>query len=307
MESRLWVHDLKQFGIVANQNYSYPPATLLLGSALSWLPYLPALAVWSLGGWVAFYLAARTYVPFHPAWVLLLPATVSMPNGQYGVFAAALWLFAFRGSGIAAGLLTLKPHLGLLLAVCLLAKHRWMQIAAALAAMILLWATAEAVFQLTLQFATEGIATQASVLTDTNAQPYFAAMPSAYIRLRNTFLAWPAQVMIAMAALAMLWTARNRPLKDLAFPAATATFLVLPYGFSYDMGVVSLGFAILIYRHWTVLPLWQRVVSMLGFLSPGWASIAVEPLILLAGLYVQVRLGKSAVDPAPANGAPLTP
>jgi len=288
---------LARFGITQGQNYSYPPATLLVGTPLSLIPYPLALTLWFVGGWIAFVLAARPYVRFHPLWLIILPATVVARNGQWGVFAAALFLWSFRGSGVAAGVLTLKPHLGLVLAACMVLKKRWKQIAVALVTCAILWGTAELAFGLTRAFLTEGVAVQKAVLTDPRNQPYFGAMPSLYVRLRHLDFAWLAQGMIALAAAAMLWRVRERPLMQLAFPAATATFIILPYGFSYDMAVVSLGFAVMIHERWGRMRDWEKLVAILCFLAPPMAGYAIEPLILLTGLHLQTRRSPTQLAP----------
>jgi hypothetical protein len=294
---------LSAAGIEQGQNFSYPPATLLVGTPLSFVPYPIALAIWVTLGLVAFYFAARPFIRFHPAWLLLLPGLLTR-NGQWGVFAAALFLWSFRGSGLAAGLLTLKPHLGLLLALTMAVKGRWRQTAVAIVTCVLLWGAAELAFGLTHAFLTDGVRVQQIVLTTPTDQPYFGGMPSAYVRLRGYGFAGAAHLIVVVAALALLWQARDRPMKHLAFPVATATFLVLPYGFSYDMAVVSLGFAILIYQRWSTFRIWHRVVVVFCYLSPTLTSWPIIPLILLAGLYIQVRFDDDDPEPVPqAAGA----
>jgi hypothetical protein len=96
----------------------------------------------------------------------------------------------------------------------------------------------------------------------------------------------------------MVWRAERKgaSFTDLAFISATATFLILPYAFNYDMTVVCLGFALMLFRHWGDLPGWQRAALIGGYLSPqmtflGWALEApIVPAVLLAGLHAQIRL-----------------
>ncbi len=280
---------LASFGITQGQNYSYPPATLLVGTPLSLLPYPFALALWFIGSWVAFALAARPFVRFHPAWLLVLPAAVVSRNGQWGVYAAALFLWSFRGSGVAAGLLTLKPHLGVLLAAAMLARKAWRQIMVAMLTCAILWGVAELAFGLTGDFFDEGVAVQKAILTTARNEPYFSAMPSTYVHLRTTSFGWIAHGVAALVALAMLWRVRDRPLMDQAFPVATATFIVLPYAFGYDMAVVSLGFVVMMHQRWRTMIGGEKLVAVLGFLSPTLTYLPIAPLILLAGLHLQTR------------------
>jgi len=118
-------------------------------------------------------------------------------------------------------------------------------------------------------------------------QPYFGGIPSTYIRLRGFEYAWPAHLLVALVAFRLFWRVRACRLKDLAFPAATATFLISPYGLLYDMAVVSLGFAVLMHERWSALTVLERTVVVGAFLSPAITGYTVVPLILLAGLYIQ--------------------
>ncbi|MEQ7873046.1 glycosyltransferase family 87 protein [Sphingomonas sp. ASV193] len=276
---------LHQVGILSGQNYSYPPATLAIGAALSQLPYGGALLLWWLGSVALFVLAARRTIGFAWPWLLLLPTLAEMPNGQYGILASALWLWSFRGSGVAPGLLTLKPHLGILLAPTLIAKRRWRQVAVAAAVALLLWGAGEALFHLTRAYLTAGAQTQIGVLLRSSEEPYFAGIPSTYVRLRHNPFAWAAHLAVSAAALAMLWRLRHLPLDRLVFPAATATFLVLPYSFAYDMAAVSLGFAVLLDHDWGAMGWRQRAMTIGGYV--GTAFPAIAPPLLLAGLWVQ--------------------
>ncbi|MDQ3145165.1 MAG: DUF2029 domain-containing protein [Pseudomonadota bacterium] len=287
---------LREQGILAGQNYSYPPATLAIGFLLSLLPYVAALLLWSLAGLACFLVAARRYINFPWPWLLLLPATVPFPNGQWGLFVAALWLWSFAGSGSAAGLLTMKPHLGILLAPALAFKRRWRQMAVAVAVTLLIWLSAEWAFGLTRSYLTVGAETQMAILTTRSDQPFFSAMPSTYAALRLFPFAWWAHAAVAVASLALLWGLRQQPLIRLAFPLATASFLVLPYGFAYDMAVVSLGFLTLLHTRWGDLTWPSRAMAIGGYLSVAFPQAA--PVLLLAGLWVQRQVLRSLPRPA---------
>jgi hypothetical protein len=281
---------IRGYGATAFQNYSYPPHTLLLGAVLALFPYPVALFVWAVGGSLLLYRAAKPFVPFSPWLVLLVPSLARIPYGQFGLLASALFLFAMRGSGIAAGLLTMKPHLGILLAAAMAAKKRFRQIAVALAVTIILLLLSEWMFGLGSAFLHEGLKTQALVLRTGFDAAYFSVMPSAYVALRHTGIEWPAQMAAAGAALLILWQFRSASLSELAFPVATATFIVLPYSFGYDMALVSIGFAIILYSHWADLNWIQRIVAMLAFSAPNLTATHCVPLVLLAGLWVQLTV-----------------
>jgi alpha-1,2-mannosyltransferase len=191
-----WFQWNREAGIQAAQYYLYPPHSLLHAALLSQLPYLVALCLWTLLSAALLYLAAKPVVPFDARWTLAWSLQIFF-SGQYGAIAAALWLWSFRQdqvrSGIAAGLLTLKPHLGILLALALLAKRRGAQIAIAITVCTALLVVAELRFGLLNEYLTQASATQRALLTDTSGQPYFLGIPSAYVALRNTPVTyWPA-------------------------------------------------------------------------------------------------------------------
>ncbi|HVF37844.1 MAG TPA: glycosyltransferase 87 family protein [Sphingomicrobium sp.] len=281
---------IRGYGAIGFQNYSYPPHTLLLGVILALLPYPLALFLWVVGGSWLFYRAAKPFVPFSPWLVLLVPAVARIPYGQFGLLTSALFLFSMRGSGVAAGLLTMKPHLGIMLAAAMLVKRRFRQIAVAVGVTLALLLLAEAWFGLGRSFLDEGLKTQATVLFNKVDAPYFGVMPSAYVALRHTGLEWIGQAVAASCALLIMWQFRSAELKDMAFPAATATFIVLPYSFAYDMALVSVGFAVILYCHWCGLGWAQRAIAILAFSTPNLVPTGLVPLILLAGLWLQLTV-----------------
>jgi hypothetical protein len=77
--------------------------------------------------------------------------------------------------------------------------------------------------------------------------------------------------------------------------AATATFLVLPYAFNYDMEVVGLGAAMLLFDPRRQLDIVGRVLALLALGSPvlilllGPHIVPILPLALLGFLCVQAR------------------
>jgi alpha-1,2-mannosyltransferase len=297
-----WFQWNREAGIAAAQYYLYPPHSLLHAALLSQLPYLVALVLWTILSAVLLYLAAKPVVPFDARWTLAWSAQIFF-SGQYGAIAAALWLWSFRPnqvrSGIAAGFLTVKPHLGILLALALLAKRRWLQIGMAVVLSAALLIAAELRFGLLNEYLTQASATQRALLTDTADQPYFLGIPSAYVALRDTPAALIGHLLASGAAIALLWRIRTASFPDLCFPLATATFIVLPYSFGYDMAAASLGFAVLLYRRWAVLSLPQKAIATLAFWVPSLTFTGLAPLILLVGLWLQVRFcGRGEGRPA---------
>lgn len=139
--------------ISPNYNYSYPPVMILLALPLAALPYLPALGLWLIGGWYAFYRALRLAMPDKALLLALATPAVFINTycGQNGVFTAALlggglMLLDRRPilAGVLFGLQAYKPHLALMIPVALLAGRQWRAFVAASVTVALLLAASVA-------------------------------------------------------------------------------------------------------------------------------------------------------------------
>jgi len=301
-------------GPVEPHYYSYPPSSLFLAAPFGLLPYSVAFAIW-IGGTLALFLwAARPYIRITPGFPILLAAItpaalINIWAGHYGFLIGALWLACFArierqptGAGIFAALLTIKPHLGLLLPPLLMARRKWRTIAVAAVASIALILLSGLVFgfDLWVEYATKVSSFQASLLERRKA--FFVLMPGTFTGIRfsggSGIAAWLAHICVALVSASIVWRAERKgtSFMDLAFISATATFLILPYAFNYDMTVVSLGFALMLFRHWEGLPAWQRGALIGGYLSPQITflirvfEVPLAPAVLLIGLYAQLRL-----------------
>jgi arabinofuranan 3-O-arabinosyltransferase len=124
-------------------NYSYPPMLLVLTLPLIFIPYIPALGIWLVGGWFAFYRTLRLAMPQGRVWLYALATPAVFVNamaGQNGTYTAALFgagLGLLDSSPIVAGsllgLLICKPQLGILIPIALVAAGRWRACVAAAA------------------------------------------------------------------------------------------------------------------------------------------------------------------------------
>jgi hypothetical protein len=128
----------------------------------------------------------------------------------------------------------------------------------------------------------------------------FKMMPTGYASAWSTTglfaLAVAAQCAAAVAALYLLARAARSGVAwcELGLMAATATFLVLPYAFNYDMPVVGLAAAMLLFGRERLADPLHRVLALLALGTPVLVLIAgplapVLPLALLGFLYVQAR------------------
>jgi hypothetical protein len=120
----------------------YPPTFLLLAWPLSQLPYLLALACWSLAGVMAFLFTAKRLAPgLLVVWIALAFPGVfaNLLTGQNGLFTASLLGMGLVlletapiQAGVALGLLSFKPHLVALTLLVLAAGRHGRALGAAL-------------------------------------------------------------------------------------------------------------------------------------------------------------------------------
>lgn len=244
--------------------WPYPPVLLLLIRPLAWLPYLPAYLTWAVLGFALYaYAAHRGGWAGRPALAVvgllaLALAPTSFVNlfvGQNGFFSAALLaggLFALDRrpvlAGVLFGLLIFKPQLGILIPVALIAMREWRAFAAAAvtgAAFVGLSVAVDGV-EIWRLFLTEALPFQTQV-TETGSGFFTWMMPTVFMAARllglDNAVGYGLQAVSGIAAVgAAYWAFRNTrdPVLRLAV-LSVATFLVLPYGFNYDMTIVSVG------------------------------------------------------------------
>ncbi|MGC1407435.1 MAG: glycosyltransferase family 87 protein [Acetobacteraceae bacterium] len=118
-----------------HQVWPYPPPILLLAVPLSWLPLVPGFLLYTAATAALLWLALRSGGLTRPACaaVLLSPALADNAlAGQNGSLTAALlfgglFLVELRPvlAGVILGALVIKPQLGMLVPLCLIASGNW--------------------------------------------------------------------------------------------------------------------------------------------------------------------------------------
>ncbi|HEX6660879.1 MAG TPA: glycosyltransferase family 87 protein [Sphingomicrobium sp.] len=264
-------------------NFTYPPHSLFLFWPLSYFSAYVSYAAWDVLSLAAFWLAAKRVLPKGlPAVVAVLnPATfLCIQFGQTSLLAGALFLMAAGGSGVAAGLLTFKPQLGFLAAPLLLLKGR-KPVLIAVAAAVFLIASSQLLFGGWIDFLKHLGGYQAGQIFDEEKKNIW------YIIGTTPAMGYGRLGLVVYLAVSAIVLSRNFNV----WTAATATFLMSPYGFHYDMSVACLGFAILIHAYWNDMPLWQRLVASLAYLAPIIVQFGTwwVPPIMLLGLFVQTQ------------------
>lgn len=272
-----------------DREWSYPPTMLLLSVPLAQLPLTVAFVVWTLGTLAALWLVLRgagLRLPVILATVLSPSACIDVIFGQTGALTAALFLGGLLLidrrpilAGILIGLLTLKPHLGLLLPVCLIAAGRWRALAAAAATTLaLIVATGLgfgwSVFPLYLE---KTAPLMRAVLEAPFPRPYQANGVTLFLTARTLGagipLAYALQAVVALIAAFVAWKAWRRSAGDPALRVGLVACLALlatPYGYSYDMVAYSFATVLLLERSgWQLKPLpllcwlWPAVTNLL--------------------------------------------
>jgi alpha-1,2-mannosyltransferase len=245
--------------------WSYPPHLLLFTWPLGLLGYPAAYIVWSVVGLAAYLLvvADGRRDPLTLALLVLAPAViVNVAFGQIGFVTAALMIGGLINidrrpilSGILFGVLTVKPHFGLMLPIMLILTGRWRVIIAAALTCAALAVLTTAWFGVEVWAAYVRLVIPAQHQFTTAVTGFFMPMmPSVFMNARLFGLTAQTASLIqgvftVMAIGAVIWT-YWRP-RDPGLSAAlliTATFVALPHCFNYDMVMFA----------WPLLLLYER-------------------------------------------------
>ncbi len=286
----------------AFENYygwHYPPTFLFAAAMLASMPYAAASLVWLIATLPAYAAAIRAIMGCRAGYLLALgfPATLwNATAGQNGFLTAALiggtlatierhptW------AGIFLGLLTYKPHFGLLFPVVLIAGKCWRAIgvaaAVAIAMATLSWlafgaATWEAFFG--------GLSTTSqAVLGEGRADLYRLQSLFGFVRAHggSEAFAWSMQAAMALAlagVLCRLWRSRA-PFEIKAAALAVGALLATPYLYIYDLVLLAVPVAFLI-----------RIGLARGFLTSEIFGLSAAGALLLSYPYVKTHVGLAA-------------
>jgi hypothetical protein len=236
--------------------YLYPPTLLLVTSWLGWLPYGVALVVWNVAGVVALALAVTAMFPGKRWQVLAVllgspVAVITASTGETAFFTTALMVAGYGwlekrpwASGVAFGVLTLKPQLGVLVPFVLLARGEWRTILAALlvaGALIVLSCVVYPAELWRLWWETlpkyQGEYFDATVL---NLNIIVTPAANLVVLGVGQKIAWVVQALVSTGLVGLVWwAARRGSVEAVAALAMAASFIAQPHAYAYDTVALS--------------------------------------------------------------------
>lgn len=279
--------------------WHYPPTFLFAAASLALLPYTAA-ALASLAVTLPLYATSiRGVAGDRAGWFLALgfPAVLwNVTAGQNGFLTAALiggtLLFVERRpvlAGVLLGLLTYKPHFGLLFPFALIAGGYWRVLSTASLTAFCMIAASVAVFggETWIAFARWMPVTSRVVLGEGGAD--FDRLQSLFGFVRahggGMALAWAVQgvaAFTALAAVCALW--RSRASYELKAAALSCgALLATPYLYMYDLVALAVPVAFLV-----------RIALAHGFTRAEAIMLPAGAALLLIYPYVKTQVGLAA-------------
>ncbi|MBV8565146.1 MAG: DUF2029 domain-containing protein [Methylobacteriaceae bacterium] len=307
--------------------WSYPPHLLPLILPLGFLPYVPAFIAWTAGTLAGFLAAALPDRGSPARWptaiaLLLAPSTiVNGFSGQNGFATAGLLVGGLRLldrrpiiAGALFGILTIKPHLGLVLPFVLIALRAWTAIASAIAAAGLLVGLSVVVYGLDPWRGFFLLISPFQWRYSTGMDGTFASMVAsvygaAYQLGAGLEASLALQAVAAVPALAAaLWVLRrSEDASARILAVVAAVFLSTPYVMYYDLTSLTAALALYLGRPrslgavgfttvalaWVAAPL-TRIVDLVG--------LPIIPLVIASVLMLVVRQAVARVPPGGGVG-----
>jgi hypothetical protein len=241
--------------------WHYPPMFLFFAAALALFSYVGGYMLWLAATFPAYIIVVRQITGERAGYLLALAFPAILSNfivGQNGFLTAGLIGGALLTierrpvlAGIFVGLLTYKPHLGLLFPIALIAGGHWRVIASATVTALLIAAASWLAFgsETWIAFVQSIPHTSQAFLSDGWAN--FGKLQTIF-GLARAFnapenVAWALQFALAFAAavaVALIW--RSKASFDIKAAALGAgAMLATPYLYTYDLVVLAVPLAFL--------------------------------------------------------------
>lgn len=298
-----------------NYSFSYPPHSVLIFTPFGALPYVYGLILWTLGGLGLAYAASRTWFKRQDLslWIVIGPAAlIALFGGQTGLWLAGIWMLALSSldkrpilAGVLIGILTVKPQMGVLLALFLLCGGYWKVIISAsvtASVMILTSVLFYGIEPWTL-FIHETLPYQSEIISRPfGIFDYMVHSPFKWmINLKASLAAaWMVQIpFMLFGAIALIWACRKPVDKRLLIALLSVlTFLFSPYMVIYDMTILI--FAACLYWQYSCdthqASLLRRVVVVLLIATPILGFVASQNDMPLSVILMSVLAGLILLD-----------
>jgi len=280
--------------------WTYPPQFDLLMAPFAFLPGWAAYFLFTTITLVAYLMTLRVIAGSNFAHVLVVffpTIAITISIGQNGLLTGALiGLICINAerrpvlSGLALGVMVIKPHLAVAAGIYMLLTRRWPAVLSAAIVVIASSLVCTLAFGPQIWIAWLGsIREAASYLEDGRYQLF--RMISAYAALYNAGLApagafWGQMALAALALVAVALAVVRGPSPRFALGVvAVASVMISPYAYDYDLPIVGIGLALL-------LP------DLISQASPRERN-AIYALLLLAnayGLLQAARLSGETID-----------
>jgi glycosyl transferase family 87 len=242
--------------------FDYPPTILFFTYLLGFMPYYAAFAAWNAATLLLYLAAVYAILPRKTAVIAALttyPVAVNLLIGHNGFLTAGLFGLALAFlerrpwlAGVFLGLLTYKPHFGILFPLALLASRNWRAFAAAALASLAFGAAAAVAFGYDLWPSFLAGMTEAATGLSHHDTVSNIIFPTVRGVLRHIGLgaqtSWTAQAAATAAlaaAICVLWS-RPIPYPLKAAALGIAALAATPYALSYDYCILSMAVAFLV-------------------------------------------------------------
>jgi hypothetical protein len=302
--------------------FVYPPTFLFFTYPLGWMTYLIAFAVWIFVTLFLYEAAVYAIIPRRAALIAAIAsyaAAVNIDFAHNGFITAALFGFSLLLvqrrpwlSGIFLGLLTYKPHMGVLFPLALLATRNWRALASAAAASAILGVGAAIAFGFEgWQSFLHTLFDRQSTLSPDAAVPL--ALHSIFGLLRwletSATISWGGHLVVAVliaVTVCVVW-AKPCPFPLKAAVLCIGSAMVSPYILFYDLCVLSIAVAFLV-RDGVLhgfLP-GERTAMLICTIALFFVQVPVGPVVCITLLFFTVRriLLYRRLDPSPVRAAP---
>ena len=278
--------------------WSYPPHFLLFTWPFALMPYMTAYVLYCVAGMLVYLVVVADGERRidHLVLLALAPAvTVNIWCGQNGFWTTALLIGGLiqldrrpAVAGVLFGVLSIKPQLGVLLPLMLVLTARWRAILFAAMTVAILLALATLAFGASVwtAYLHDAMPVQTNVFLR-DYENFMTHMPTAFMNARVAGLSLPVaaclQAVLSLASVtAVVWTFRRSRDADLSNALlVTATFVVTPYAFNYDM--MAFG--------WVIVKLMDRIDNNAwdhGLMLAVWATPFMTVALGIAGLPISV-------------------